>query len=63
MEQLSLNGTTTTEACALLESVLCNDKSYHADKPVHLNEKQPPLKATRESPHAATKTHLSQKIK
>ena len=45
-----------------LEPVLRNKRSHRNEKPVHRNEEQPPLAATRESPRAATKTQCSQKI-
>ena len=48
---------------AHLESVLHNKRSHLNEKPVHRNKEQPPLTATRESPHAATKTQCSQKRK
>ena len=41
---------------ARLEPVLRNKRSHHNEKPVHHNEEQPLLAATRESPCAATKT-------
>ena len=44
-----------------LEPMLCNKRSHRNKKPVHLNEEQPLLAATRESPRAATKTQHSQK--
>ena len=44
-----------------LEPVLRNKRSHHNEKPVHRNEEQPPLAATRESPHTAMKTQRSQK--
>ena len=40
-----------------------NKKSQRNEKPAHHNEEQPPLSATRESLHAATKTQRSQKNK
>ena len=46
-----------------LEPVLHNKRSHHSERPVHCNEEQPPLAATRESPHVATKTQRSQKRK
>ena len=66
-EQLSPCAT-TTEARepqllkpACLEPMLPNKRSHHNEKPVHRNEEQPLLAATRESPHAAKKTQRSQK--
>ena len=51
---------TTEPLC--LERVLHNKmRSYRDEKPGHHDEEQPPLVATRESKHVATKTH-SQKI-
>ena len=46
-----------------LEPVLRNKRSHRNEKPVHLNEEQPPRAATRESPCTATKTQHSQKSK
>ena len=46
-----------------LEPVLCNKRSHRNEKPVHLNEEEAPLSATRERPHAAMKTQRSQKKK
>ena len=46
---------------ACLEPVLRNKRSHRNEKPVHRNEEQPPLAATRESLRAATKTQRSQK--
>ena len=46
-----------------LEPVLRNKRSHCNEKPVHHNEEHPPFAATRESPHAATKTQHSQKKK
>ena len=46
---------------ARLEPVLRNKRSHRSEKPAHRNEQQPPLAATRESLHAATKTQCSQK--
>ena len=46
---------------ACLEPVLRNKRSHSSEKPAHHNEEQPPLAATRESLHAATKTQRSQK--
>ena len=37
---------------ARLEPVLWNKRSHHNEKPVHRNEEQPPLAATRESPRS-----------
>ena len=45
-----------------LEPMLRNRRSHGNEKPVHQNEKQPPLVATRESPCVATKTQCSQKL-
>ena len=45
----------------LLEPVLCNKRSHHNEKPAHRSEEEPPLTATRESPHAATETQRGQK--
>ena len=60
----------TTEACVLqllkpvwLEPVHHNKRSHYNEKPVHHKEEQPPLAATKESPHAAMKTQHSQKKK
>ena len=58
-EQLSPCATTTEPA--RLEPVLHNKRSHCNEKPAHHNEGQPPLTATRESPHAAMKTQCSQK--
>ena len=44
-----------------LEPVLRNKRSHCSEKPTHQNEEQPPLTATRESLHAATKTQRSPK--
>ena len=44
-----------------LEPVHCNKRSCRNKKPTHRNEEQSPLAATRERPHAATKTQRSQK--
>ena len=44
-----------------LEPVLGNKRSHRNEKLTCLNEEQPPLMATRESPHAARKTQHSQK--
>ena len=46
---------------ARLEPVLCNKRSHCDEKPAHHNEEWPPLAATRESLHSATKTQRSQK--
>ena len=46
---------------ARLEPVLHNKRSHHNEKPMHRNEVQPPLAATRESLRAAMKTQHSQK--
>ena len=43
-----------------LEPVLRNKRSHDNEKPAHCNEEWPPLAATRESPHTATKTQHSQ---
>ena len=43
-----------------LESVLLNKGSHHKEKPGHRNQEEPWLVASRESPHAATKTLHSQ---
>ena len=40
---------------AQLEPVLRNKRSHRNEKPAHTNDEQPPLAATRESPHAAKK--------
>ena len=48
---------------ALLEPVLCKKRSHRNEKPMHSKEEYPPLSATTESPHAATKTQHSQKKK
>ena len=44
-----------------LEPVLYNKRSHCNEKPAHCNQEEPPLAATRESPHAAMKTQCSQK--
>ena len=44
-----------------LEPVLCNKRNHCREKPAHLNEEQPQLDTTRESPHVAMKTQSSQK--
>ena len=44
-----------------LEPVLHNKRSHRNEKTAHCNKEQLPLAATRESPHAATKTQCSQK--
>ena len=41
---------------AHLVPMLHNKRSYHSEKPVHHNEEQPLLAATRDGPCAATKT-------
>ena len=46
-----------------LEPMLRNKKSHHNEKPAHRDEEWSPLSATRESPHAATKTQRGQKKK
>ena len=46
---------------AFLEPVLRNKRSHRNERPAHCNEEQPPLAATRGSPHAATKTQWNQK--
>ena len=46
---------------ACLEPMLHNKRSHCNEKPVHLNEEEPPLTAARESPRAAMKTQHSQK--
>ena len=51
--------TTTNPVC--LEPVLHNKRSHRNEKPMHHNEEQPPLAATKKSPCAATKTQCSQK--
>ena len=43
--------------------MLCNKRSHCSEKPAHLNEEQPPLAETRESPQAAKKTQYNQKFK
>ena len=45
-----------------IESVLCNRRSHHNEKPSPRKEELPPRAATRGSPSAATKTRCSQKI-
>ena len=47
---------------ACLESVLHNKRSHCNEKPAHHNEEQPPLAASRESLHTATKTGHGQKF-
>ena len=44
-----------------LGPMLHNTRSHHSEKPAYLKEEQPPLAATRESLHAATKTQRSHK--
>ena len=44
-----------------LEPVLCNKRSHRNEKPMHHNEEQPLLAATRESLCTAMKTQQSQK--
>ena len=44
-----------------LKSMLQNKRSLHSEKPTHHKEEQPPLTATRESWHPATKTQSNQK--
>ena len=44
-----------------LEPMLRNKGSHRNEKPAHRNKPQPLLAATRESPHATTKTQRSQK--
>ena len=46
---------------ARLEPVLHNERGHCDEKPAHCNKEQPPPTATRESPHAATKTQRSHK--
>ena len=46
---------------ARLEPVLCSKSSHCSEKPTHCDEEQPLLATARESPHAATNTHHSQK--
>ena len=43
------------------QPVLCNKRSHRRERPMHHNQGQLPLAATRESPRTATKTHYSQK--
>ena len=43
-----------------LEPMLHDKRSHRNEKPAYLNEEEPPLATTRESPHAATKTQHSQ---
>ena len=57
--QLSLCAT-TTEAPSL-QPVLHNKRSHLNEQPVHCNEEQSQLTATRENPRAATKTQCSHK--
>ena len=45
-----------------LEPVLHDERGHGNGKPVHLNEGQSPLTATRESLHTAWKTQCSQKL-
>ena len=42
-----------------LESVLCNKRSYHSEKPTHLREEWPPLATTTESTGTALKTQCN----
>ena len=44
-----------------LEPVLCNKRSHRNEKPVHRNEEEPLLTATRGSLRAATKTQHHQR--
>ena len=44
-----------------LEPVLHNKRSHYNERPVHCKEEKALLVATRESPHAATKTQHNQK--
>ncbi|KAJ8790004.1 hypothetical protein J1605_004756 [Eschrichtius robustus] len=44
-----------------LEPMLCNKRSHRNEKPVHRNEEEPRLTATRGSLHAATKTQHHQR--
>jgi len=44
-----------------LKPMLCNERSHHNEKPMHCKEEQPPLAATGESLHAATKAQHNQK--
>ena len=44
-----------------LETVLCNKRSHHNEKPKHSNEEEPLLTATRDSSHTAMKTQYNQK--
>ena len=39
-----------------LQPMLCDKRSHHSEKPMHLNEEKPLLAATRESPSAAMQT-------
>ena len=48
---------------ARLGPMLHNKRSHRNEKPAHCSEEQPPLTATRESTHAATKTQSSQNKK
>ena len=56
-EQLSPCATTTEPA--RLELVLRNKRGRDSERPAHRDEEWPPLAATRESLHAATKTQRS----
>ena len=44
-----------------LEPVPCSKRNHYSEKPAYLNEEQPQLDTTRESPHVATKAQCSQK--
>ena len=46
-----------------LESMLCNDRSHHSEKPLNRNWRAGPFSATRENPCAAAKTQHSKKKK
>ena len=45
------------------ETMLCNNRSTHSEKPTHCNREWPLLASTRESPCAAVKTQYNQKLK
>ena len=45
-----------------LEPVLRNKRSHRNEKPVHRNEEQPPLTATREKPTCSNKDARQPKI-
>ena len=58
-EQLS-PGATLLIPCSRASAL--QQRSHHSEKPAQDSQTQLPLAATRESPHAATKTQCSQKV-